>query len=158
MPDSERDSFKHLLLLCLPHHAEVDDRRTGEKLYPAETLLQWKRSHEGDNNAVLNSIGPVNEDALMNEIASIFEPPLQRLEIITQQLEKTGTLNAQSVADLRGVLSVLAESPTGPDARAVQKLVDAVDQLGGENFPRTVNKLADAADTMMKAARRMPER
>jgi hypothetical protein len=88
MPDSERDSFKNLLQLCLPHHAKVDDKRTGATLYPAEELLKWKRNHEGKNNAVLNQIGPVDEERFMELIAEIFVPPLQRLEAIAEQLER----------------------------------------------------------------------
>ena len=40
-------AFSNLLLLCLPHHSEVDDRKTGEKLYPPELLRKWKADHEG---------------------------------------------------------------------------------------------------------------
>lgn len=31
----DRNSFKYLMLLCTPHHDEIDDRLNGEKLYPA---------------------------------------------------------------------------------------------------------------------------
>ncbi|MDW5330815.1 hypothetical protein [Plantactinospora sp. KLBMP9567] len=158
MPDSERDSFKNLLLLCLPHHTEVDDRKTGEKLYPPETLLEWKKNHEGHHNAALNRIGPVDKDVIMDIIAGVFEPPLKRLEAIAEQLERTGTLNAESVAELKEVISVLTENPIGPDARTVRALADAADRLGGVSFSRTVGRLSEAADTMMRAARLMPGR
>lgn len=38
----ERDAFSNLLLLCLAHHSEVDDKKTVEKLYPPELLREWK--------------------------------------------------------------------------------------------------------------------
>ncbi|MGA4728997.1 hypothetical protein ACPB67_16350 [Micromonospora taraxaci] len=158
MPDSERDAFKHLLLLCLPHHAEVDDRRTGERLYPAEVLLEWKRKHEGDNNVALNRIGPVDEDAFMEYVAEIFEPPLKRLESIADRLEKTGTINADAVVELRGIVSALTDNPVGIDARSIRILTDAVGVLGGRSFPRTVAHFSEAANTMMKAVRRLPDR
>lgn len=158
MPDSERDAFKHLLLLCLPHHAEIDDRKTGEKLYPAEELLKWKRNHEGDNNAELNRIGPVDETAFMDYITGIFEPPLTRLESIADRLEATGVLNADSVVELRGIVSALTDNPTGIDARSVRIFADAVDALGGSRFRRTVAHFSEAAETMRRAVRLLPDR
>ncbi|MET7969849.1 hypothetical protein [Micromonospora sp. NPDC005305] len=158
MPDSERDAFKHLLLLCLPHHAEVDDKRTGESLYPPEVLLEWKRKHEGANNAALSRIGPVDEDAFMDLVADIFEPPLQRLEQIADRLERTGTLTAETAVELREIVSALTDNPAGLDARSVRILAETVDRLGGRRFSRTVAELSEAADKMMRAARRLPER
>ncbi|MEU8313699.1 hypothetical protein [Micromonospora sp. NPDC049033] len=158
LPDSERDSFRNLLLLCLPHHSEVDDKKTGERLYPPETLLEWKRKHEGDLNAELSRIGPVDEDLLMDVIAEIFEPPLKRLESIAEQLERTGVVNANSVAELRGIISALTDNPVGLDARTVAILADSVEKLGGQGFRRAVNKFSDAAEIMLRASRRMPER
>ncbi|MEU7652474.1 hypothetical protein AB0C41_10710 [Micromonospora taraxaci] len=158
MPDSERDAFKHLLLLCLPHHAEVDDRKTGESLYSAQLLLEWKRMHEGDNNAALNRIGPVDEEKFMDYVAGIFEPPLKRLESIADRLEKTGTLNASAVVELRGIATALTDNPVGIDARSVRILADAVDRLGGRSFPRTVAHFSEAATAMMRAVRRLPDR
>jgi hypothetical protein len=35
MSVAERDSFKDLLLLCLPHHAEVDDKKYGREAVSA---------------------------------------------------------------------------------------------------------------------------
>ncbi|MEU4339567.1 hypothetical protein AB0F59_33845 [Micromonospora lupini] len=158
LPDSERDAFKHLLLLCLPHHAEIDDRKTGEKLYSVEELLKWKRTHEGGNNAELNRIGPVDEEEFMDLIAEAFEPPLERLEAIADRLERTGTLNAGSVVELRGIVTALTDNPVGIDARSVRILADAVDALGGSSFRRTVTHFAEAAETMRSAVRRLPER
>ncbi|MFI2709084.1 hypothetical protein ACH495_02985 [Micromonospora sp. NPDC018662] len=158
MQDSERDAFRHLLLLCLPHHAEIDDRKTGEKLYPAEVLLDWKRKHEGENNAELNRIGPVDEDVFMEYVTEIFEPPLKRLESIAEQLERTGTLNASAAVELRRIVSALTENPVGLDARSVRILADAVDRLGGKSFSRAVTQFSDAATIMARATRRLPER
>lgn len=158
LPDSERDAFRNLLLLCLPHHAEVDDRRTGQRLYPAEVLLEWKRKHEGDNNAELSRIGPVDEDAFMEYVAEVFEPPLKRLESIANRLEQTGSLNASTAVELRGIVSALTDNPVGLDARSVRILADAVDRLGGRSFSRTVAHFSEAAAVMARAVRRLPER
>lgn len=61
---AQLNNFTNLLLLCLPHHSEVDDKKMGEKLYPPELLRQWKTKHEGSNGPALAQLGPVDEDAL----------------------------------------------------------------------------------------------
>jgi hypothetical protein len=57
--DHERDAFTNLLLLCLPHHAEVDDKKTGERLYPPDLLRGWKVNHEGSNGQALVRQPPI---------------------------------------------------------------------------------------------------
>jgi len=138
MAVEERDSFKNLILLCLPHHAEVDDKKYGERMYPPEKLREWKMKHEGDHAATLRMIGPIDVDTFMDRLADAFEPPTRRLEALAEQLEKTGTLNANSVAELRVIISALRDNPLGPDPRTVGQLMDAVIMLGGRDFPRTV--------------------
>src|SRR5690606_9671037 len=39
----QRDAFTNLILVCLAHHAAIDDKRDGERLYPPELLREWKR-------------------------------------------------------------------------------------------------------------------
>jgi hypothetical protein len=153
MSVAERDSFKNLLLLCLPYHAEVDDKKYGEKLYPPEKLQEWKTRHEGEHAGVLSMIGPVDADTFMDSLATAFEPPTRRLETIAEQLEKTGKLNAGSAAELRSIVTVLTNNPLGPDPRTVGQLMEAVGMLGGENFPRTVAQLMEAATLMNRANR-----
>ncbi len=92
LSDSQRDSFANLLLLCLPHHGEVDDRKTGEQLYPPAMLFSWKKAHEGSNAKPLAALGTLREDDLDELLASVFTPPLERLEAIAERLEKTGTV------------------------------------------------------------------
>jgi hypothetical protein len=151
MSVEERDSSKNLLLLCLAHHAEVDDKKYGERLYPPEKLQEWKTNHEGEHGSILKMIGPVDVDTFMDRLATVFEPPTRRLEAIAEQLEKTGKLNATAVAELRVISSALRENPIGPDPRAVGQLVDAITMLGGQDFPRTVAQLMDAATLMHNA-------
>lgn len=93
-PD-ECASFTNLLILCLPHHGEVDDKKTGEKLYPVATLTRWKTSHEGADGPALARLGQVDEDTLASMLTQVFSPPAQRLEQIADQLEETGTRAAR---------------------------------------------------------------
>ena len=68
--------FTNLLVLCLPHHGEVDDRRTGEKNYPVPLLMQWKADHEGSNAQALAALGAVDEDRLTSLLLEVFSPPV----------------------------------------------------------------------------------
>lgn len=155
LPDAERDAFKHLLLLCMPHHAEVDDRLTGETLYPAHELLKWKAQAEGGHKYILDQIGPVDEEQLMTAIADLFESPLKRLESIAGQLEKTGRLNERGLQELRWVLSVLSDNPVGPDPQTVALFREAAVRLlnSGQTFARSVDIFADAASRYAQATR-----
>ncbi len=50
------DGYGNLLLLCLPHHNEIDAL---PGLYPVELLLEWKRAHEvGHSSADLLTVAP----------------------------------------------------------------------------------------------------
>ena len=63
-----------MLLLCLPHHSEVDDRLTGERFYPPEVLRKWKADHEGSNALALAALGSVDEDILIEMLLDVFTP------------------------------------------------------------------------------------
>jgi hypothetical protein len=147
--------FTNLLILCLPHHAEVDDKRTADKLYPPQLLRKWKTDHEGRNGTALAALGVIDEESLTELLTVAFTPPIKRLQQIADQLEKTGTLNAQTVTELRQVVSVMASSPAGPDARIAAMLADAAQLLGGRSFETTVNRLYEAADLMSSKRRGM---
>jgi hypothetical protein len=142
---AQLNDFTNLLLLCLPHHGEVDDKKTGEKLYPPELLRQWKIKHEGGNGPALAELGPVDEDALTELLASAFEPPIKRLEKIADQLEKTGTLNASTVTELRQVIDVLVG---GPDQRTAHLLMSAADMFSAHDLSGTARTLMSAADLL----------
>jgi hypothetical protein len=142
----ELDAFSNLLLLCLAHHGEVDDRKTGEKLYPPEVLLRWKTDHEGRNGPALAALGMVDEAKLTELLLGVFTPPLKRLEQITDRLEKTGILNAQTLIELRQVVDIMTSTPAGPDAATVALLAEAAEVFGDHAFQTAATSLAEAAD------------
>jgi hypothetical protein len=151
MPAELRDSFANLLLLCTAHHDEVDSKE-GEKRYPPEVLHQWKIKHEGSQNRVLNNLKVYNEGALLNMLVTIAEPPLKRLEAITDRLEKTGTVTAGTVEELKAIVGVLSDTG-GPDHRDVRMLAEAAERLTNRSFRRTVGELTHAAETLPSAVR-----
>jgi hypothetical protein len=141
-------SFANLLLLCLPHHGEVDDRKTGEKLYPPELLRKWKTEHEGRNGPALAALGPIDEDTLTGLLLDVFTPPAKRLQQVADQLEKTGTLNAQTVAELRQIVQVMTASPTRADIATATLLADAAEVYGSRMFSAAAAALGDASDVL----------
>lgn len=144
----ERESFKNLLLLCLAHHAEVDDKNHGEERYPPELLRKWKREHEGEHGRQLARIGPLNEDQLTDLLISVFTPPVKRLEKIADQLERTGTLTSGALDELRNIISVMSDSPGSPDARTARQLAYAAEVFGAQSLQGSAKSLAYAAEVL----------
>jgi len=146
--DEIRDAFTNLLLLCLPHHGEVDDRKTGEQKYPPELLHKWKIQHEGGDGPALAALGRVDEESIGELLAEAFSPPIERLQSIADQLEQTGTLNAEALLQLRQVVHVLRDSPDGPDWRTAQVLGQAAEVFGTRSFTTAAGQLRSAADVI----------
>lgn len=140
--------FSNLLLLCLPHHSEVDDRKTGEKLYPPPVLMKWKTDHEGSNGAALAALGTIDEDSLTDLLLDVFTPPLERLAQIADRLEETGTINAQTVVELRQVIEVMSTTSAGLDGQTAALLAEAAEVYGNPSFHEAAVLLADAADIL----------
>jgi hypothetical protein len=153
MSEEERDAFTNLILLCLGHHSEVDDKLTGEKLYPPEMLRAWKIRHEGSNGPALARLGSVNEEQLTALLTAAFAPPTERLQSIADQLEETGTLNTEAVRDLQQIVAVMADTPAGVDARSAASLAYAAEVFESTDLSRTAASLAAAAEQIMMAQR-----
>jgi hypothetical protein len=151
----QRDSFTNLLLLCLPHHQEVDDEKTGEQLYPPDLLRKWKTKHEGSNGPALAALGPIDPEQLTELLTAAFTPPLDRLEAITKRLEQTGTANAETVAELKQVLAVMSTTAEGIDAQAARSLAFAAEVLGTSSFHTSANHLGHAAEVLPHVVRDM---
>jgi hypothetical protein len=142
-------SFSNLLILCLPHHLEVDHRKTGEELYPVRTLTRWKTDHEGADGPALAKLGSIDEDTLTGLLTQVFSPPAERLELIADQLEKTGTLTARSLVQLRQVVQVTNAHPAGTSAHTAEMLAYAADVLGATRFTNAVDQLRASVDLLI---------
>ncbi len=140
--------YTNLLVLCLPHHGEVDDRKTGEKNYPVPLLMQWKADHEGSDAQALAALGAVDEERLTSLLLEVFSPPVKRLQQIVDQLEETGTFTSRTVAELRQIVQVLADRPTRSDMLAADLLAQAAGVLGSRRFTDMAEGLAVAASIL----------
>jgi hypothetical protein len=148
LSNEERDSFTNLLILCFPHHSEVDDKKTGEELYPPGLLRRWKTTHEGSNGPALAALGQIDEETLTGLLLEVFTPPVKRLELIAGQLEKTGTLTAESLRQLRQIVRVMRDTPAGPDAATAAMLMEAAQLFAGRSFSASAKALREAADIL----------
>lgn len=106
-------------------------------------------TYEGSNGLALAGLGPVDEDTLIELLLGVITPPVERLQQIADQLEETGTLNADTVAQLRQVVDVLTSTPAGPGARTAAMLGHAA-EVFSTHAPR------NAAASFREAADRMP--
>ena len=137
--------YTNLLILCLPHHGEVDDRKTGERDYPVPLLLQWKADHEGANAQALAALGAVDEERLTSLLLEVFSPPVERLQQIADQLERTGTLTSRTVGELRQIIRVMADGPPRSVTFTAELLGQAAELLGSRRFHDAVEELSAAA-------------
>ncbi|MEU0559402.1 NB-ARC domain-containing protein [Dactylosporangium sp. NPDC006015] len=114
MPAEERESFGNLLLLCTPHHSEVDDRLNGTSMYPADLLRRWKADREGDDAHTLAALGGIKNDRQLETLLiDSFKLPLNRLEAISARVEHASTVAEATVAALRQAIADLHGDRTG---------------------------------------------
>ncbi|MEV0487832.1 hypothetical protein AB0I69_45450 [Streptomyces sp. NPDC050508] len=154
----DRESFKNLLLLCLAHHAEVDDKNHGEEFYPPELLRKWKRDHEGEHGRQLDRIGPLDEDQLTDLLISVFTPPVTRLEKVADQLEQTGTLTSDALTELRNIIAVMSDSPGSPDTRTARQLAYAAEVFDTRGLQGSAKSLAYAAEHLPSVLEQLDRR
>lgn len=81
MTDDERRAFKSLVLLCQPHHTEVD--KVHPDRYSIETLESWKVERESGAVAQLRGLDGLTEDRLAEMIreALAASPAAPRVEL-----------------------------------------------------------------------------
>ncbi|MET8676108.1 HNH endonuclease signature motif containing protein [Streptomyces sp. NPDC004647] len=74
----ERNSFDNLILLCNPHHEEVDG--TGSDEYPVKVLVGWKFAREVDGLDALGLVGGPRR-ALRAVAADIYRASAHQLVV-----------------------------------------------------------------------------
>lgn len=127
----------------------------GEKFYSAELLLRWKSDHEGADTSALANILVPSEGQFFDYLSSIFVAPIEKLEKIAKQLETTGTLNANSVAELQRVVRVLQSDSISVDANTARTLAFAAEIFGSQNLRQTASSLVNAAEVLPSVADRL---
>jgi hypothetical protein len=147
MTDNQRRDLPNLLLLCDPHHGEVDDE-DNLGLYTAEVLRRWKRQREADPREALQRLMEVTPAGLRNIVADALEDHDVRL---IQALDRLGRNDREAASLLRGLIDELTESYSrlrqslDPDlvyslGKSVRELRDIAPIL--DVFARTVSRNA----------------
>jgi len=83
----ERNSFKNLLLLCVPHHTTIDGARSDD--YPKELLVKWKADREGDSIEALEGLTGLTETRLGEMLAEAQGEFLDQVRPALAEFSKT---------------------------------------------------------------------
>ncbi|MEU6651297.1 hypothetical protein ABZ904_18090 [Streptomyces sp. NPDC046900] len=157
----ERNSFKNLLLLCVPHHTTIDGASSAD--YPVEVLEGWKASREGESMEALEGLTGLTEARLGEMLAEAQGQFLDQVRPALAEFSK-------SAPELAGLLNTLLDELADPRIHgfgispdAIELFSDAARSLG--SFEDNVGIFASAADRLgdletkvvglMKAAQRM---
>jgi hypothetical protein len=173
----ERNSFGNLLLLCKPHHDQVDSKALEDK-FPKEMLISWKTTREGDYADDLLELGTVTEGVLKgwmtdaiadtrDEIADAFD----RLQDVSSEflasLKQAALdffdlpyLDPEDIRSLHYTATVFRSIPDYADllsgsARDLRHLPDTTDLL--TVITPELRKLPDSADILFMAAQAIKE-
>ncbi len=157
----ERNNFDNLILLCNPHHEEIDGPDSDE--YPVEVLEGWKRAREADGLDALAGLGDLTKSDL-NEMITAAQGEL--LDRIGPALDEFGKTAPELAALLRTVIDELTDprihgfgiSEDGitklyKSARTFANLEDSASMLAGaadslRHLEDSASTLASAADTL----------
>ncbi|MFE9953288.1 hypothetical protein ACFYRJ_38460 [Streptomyces sp. NPDC005531] len=159
----ERNSFRNLLLLCVPHHTTIDGASSAD--YPLEVLEEWKASREGESVEALEGLSGLTEASLGEMIAEAQGEFLDQVRPALAEFSK-------SAPELASLLSTLLDELADPrihgfgiGSDSIDLFSDAARSLG--SFEDNVGLFASAADSLggledktvmlMRAAKRMED-
>jgi hypothetical protein len=106
MTDTERAAHSNLMLMCTPHHKEIDRLHPDE--YSVELLTEWKRLNEPGGIEALRELDSVNESNLESLIVRALEsrPQTRQVEVDTldsfsRELGSTTSLPFPAMLEVR---------------------------------------------------------
>lgn len=143
-PVKERNSFDNLILLCNPHHEEVDGPDSAK--YPVEVLLGWKHAHEADGVDALAGLGELTKSELSEMIATAQSEVVDRIGPALDEFAKTAP-------ELASLLKVVVKELADPRVHGFGISEDGITMLHSSartfaNLEDSANLLANAADTL----------
>lgn len=137
----DRNNFDNLILLCNPHHEEIDGSDSDQ--YPVQVLEEWKYAREVDGLDALAGLGDLTRPELAAMITAAQGELLDRFGPALDEFAKTAP---QLAALLRAVIDELAD----PRIHGFGISEDAITQL--YSSARTFANLEDSANTLASAA------
>jgi hypothetical protein len=120
---------------------EIDDEKTGEMLYPAPVLLEWKAEAEGTNGPALTALPPLDDSMLEEYLLDVFEEPLDRLREIADQLEATGKANTATVLELKTIIGVISRGQEETEQRRLRTFAEAAEIVNSSRFHSAIEVL-----------------
>lgn len=149
MTDPQRADFPNLMLLCEPHHRDVDKiAKVG--IYSVAMLTRWKAQREADPAQALSRLREVTPAGLKKIVA---DGMAQRDSDILAALNRLKQSDSEAAELMRSLLDQLTEAysqlrASGFDPDTVLQLTDAaimLRQMEGTltEFRTTVNNLWD---------------
>ena len=104
MSDDQRRDLPNLMLLCNPHHDEVDAK---EEIYTLLILNRWKAQRESDPREALKRLREVSPSGLRKIVAEGLE---QHDAKLLRALDRLETKDREAASLMRSLVDELAES------------------------------------------------
>jgi hypothetical protein len=142
MTHEEREAWTNKVLLCHPHHTEVDAE---PETYSADKLEEWKSGREADAHGQLSALR-VSESQLQELITEVLAEQNERVNQTLERLEKSDAEAAAVMRELRDQLDVVRQHGGLLD-------IDAVGMLDSAAYK--VEHLQDSASTLYEAANKL---
>ncbi|MGW7021519.1 hypothetical protein ACWGGS_19615 [Streptomyces decoyicus] len=140
----ERNSFKNLMLLCVPHHTTIDGASSAD--YPVEVLEEWKAGREGESVEALEGLTGLTEARLSDMLA---EAQGQFLDEVRPALAEFSKTAPELAVLLNSLLDELADPRIhgfGISPDSIELFSDAARSLG--SFEDNVSLFASAAGSL----------
>lgn len=157
MSESEREAWLNKMLMCQPHHTEIDQEWQN---YPIETLDQWKSQREADARGQLSGLRNLTESRLQEMMTVAIAESQKRIDETVARLERTDAEAAGVIRDLLDQLndvrrhgSLLNSDTIGvlsSAARSLANLRDDAVMLGSVAY--SLRNLGENARTLDRAA------
>ena len=106
MTDDQRRDLPNLLLLCDPHHHEVDDEKNIE-IYTTEVIHRWKKQRESDPREALRRLREVTPTGLRKIVADALEDHDMKL---LQTLDRLSASDREAADLMRSLVDELTEA------------------------------------------------
>jgi hypothetical protein len=137
----ERNSFDNLILLCNPHHEEVDGPDSGQ--YSVNVLEGWKHARETDGLDALAGLGDLTKSELSEMIATAQSELVDRIEPALDEFAKTAP-------ELAALLKAVTKELADPKVHGFGISEDGIKML--HKSARTFANLEDSANILASAA------
>ncbi len=140
----DRDDFANLILLCKPHHEEVDEFPDD---YTVDILEDWKRARERGRQTALSNVAEfTTEDGLRQAIVDAIADRDEALESALTRLEQNDQEAAELLREMRDQLAAAREAGHVVDPDSASLTHQAAMML--QHLPDSASVALDAAQSL----------